>query len=159
MLEFRSINANDFEKFNKYRTLDKTNASEGAFVTMFIWNRYYNLEIAENGEYLFLRFNIKNKAPSYFFPIGHGNLSKAIEELSLYSSSKGEQLAFRLVSGEHAEKLKQIDEKRFAFTEDRDCFDYVYPFPVKSFIQKEIILTISLKIIPMNMLKLQNLRC
>ena len=126
MLEFRSINANDFEKFNKYRTLDKTNASEGAFVTMFIWNRYYNLEIAENGEYLFLRFNIKNKAPSYFFPIGHGNLSKAIEELSLYSSSKGEQLAFRLVSGEHAEKLKQIDEKRFTFTEDRDCFDYVY---------------------------------
>jgi len=126
MLEFRSINANDFEKFNKYRALDKTNASEGAFVTMFIWNRYYNLEVAENGEYLFLRFNIKGKAPSYFFPIGTGNLEKAIQELSLYASSKGEHLIFRLVSRDNAEKLKRIDEKRFTFTEDRDCFDYIY---------------------------------
>ncbi len=126
MLEFRSINANDFEKFNKYRMLDKTNASEGAFATMFIWNRYYNLEVAENGEFLFLRFNIKNKAPSYFFPIGSGNLEKAIDELSRYASSKEEKLAFRLVSCENAEKLKRINGKRFNFTEGRDCFDYVY---------------------------------
>lgn len=126
MLEFRSINADDFEKFNKYRFLDKTNASEGAFATMFIWNRYYNLEVAENGEFLFLRFNIKNKAPSYFFPIGNGNLDKAIDELSSYSSSKGEKLAFRLVSRENADKLKQTYDKRFDFTEERDCFDYMY---------------------------------
>jgi len=126
MLEFRDINANDFEKFNKYRVSDVTNASEGAFATMFIWNRYYNLQIAENGEFLFLRFNIKNKAPSYFFPIGSGNLEKAIEELSEYASSKGEKLAFRLVSRKNAGRLKEIYGKRFAFTEDRDCFDYVY---------------------------------
>ena len=126
MLEFRSINANDFEKFNKYRLSDKTNASEGAFVTMFIWNSYYNLEIAENGEFLFLRFNIKNKKPSYFFPIGSGNLKKAIDELSLYASSKGEKLAFRLVTGENAEKLKEMSDKCFDFIEDRDCFDYMY---------------------------------
>ena len=62
MLEFRDINANEFEKFNKYRSMDPTNASEGAFATMFIWNRYYNLQIAENGEFLFLRFNIKNSS-------------------------------------------------------------------------------------------------
>jgi len=126
MLEFRSINANDFEKFNKYRISDETKASEGAFATMFIWNRYYNLEVAENGEFLFLRFNIKNKVPSYFFPIGSGNLEKALNELFQYAASKGEKVAFRLVTRENAEKLEKIYGKRFDFTEDRDCFDYMY---------------------------------
>ncbi len=126
MLEFKCISANDFERYNKYRALDTTNASEGVFATMFIWNEYYNLEVAENGEFFFIRFNIKGKKPSYFFPIGKGNLKKAIEELSQYALSRGEKLCLRLVSNENAEKLKLIGDKKFSFTETRDSFDYVY---------------------------------
>ena len=126
MLEFKCISASDFERYNKYRAHDTTNASEGAFTTMFIWNRYYNLEVAENGEFFFIRFNIKGKAPSYFFPIGKGNLEHAIEELSQYSLKRGEKLSLRLVSSENAEKLKRISGKKFSFTECRDSFDYVY---------------------------------
>ena len=126
MLEFKCVSANDFERYNKYRALDITNASEGVFSTLFIWNRYYNLEIAENGEFLFIRFNIKGKMPSYLFPVGKGNLKRALDELSEYSASRGEKLRFRLVSFDNAEKLKKIYKKGFSFTEDRDCFDYVY---------------------------------
>ncbi len=126
MLKFKPISAKDFEKYNKYRALDETNASEGVFATMFIWNRYYNMEIAENGEFLFIRFNIKGKEPSYFFPIGKGDLSAAIAELSDYAASHGERLNFRLVTLQNAERLKRITEKRFSFTEVRDSFDYVY---------------------------------
>lgn len=126
MLEFKCVSAKDFERYNKYRALDATNASEGVFATMFIWNKYYNLEFAENGEFLFIRFNIKGRKPSYFFPIGKGDLERALSELSEYSESRGEKLRFRLVSAENAERLKRISEKRFNFTEDRNCFDYVY---------------------------------
>lgn len=126
MLEFKCISANDFERYNKYRALDVTNASEGVFATMFIWNRYYNLEVAENGEFFFVRFNIKGKKPSYFFPIGKGNIERAIEELSQYALSRNEKLCLRLVSAENADKLKRIRGKRFSFTEMRDSFDYVY---------------------------------
>lgn len=126
MLEFKSISASDFERYNKYRSQDSTNASEGVFMTMFIWNNYYNLELAENGEFLFIRFNIKGKAPSYFFPIGEGNLERAFDELSQYAQGKGEKLCLRLVSAENAEKLKKLNVKRFSFIESRDSFDYVY---------------------------------
>lgn len=126
MLEFKCISANDFERYNKYRALDVTNASEGVFATMFIWNKYYNLELAENGEFLFIRFNIRGKEPSYFFPIGKGNLIRAVDELAEYSSKRGERICFRLVSAENAEKLKKINVKKFSFTQDRGCFDYVY---------------------------------
>ena len=126
MLEFRCITANDFERYNKYRAVDMTNASEGVFATVFIWNRYYNLEVAENGEFFFMKFNIKGKNPSYFFPIGKGNLKRAMEELSEYSSARGERLTLRLVTAENAEKLKKICENKFSFAEIRDSFDYVY---------------------------------
>ncbi len=126
MLEFKSISKDDFERYNKYRLKDKTNASEGVFMTMFIWNEYYNLSLAENGEFLFIRFDIKGKSPSYFFPIGEGDLEKAIDELSEYASERGEKLIFRLASRENMQKLKDLYGDRFSYKESRDSYDYVY---------------------------------
>ncbi len=126
MLEFKHISATDFERYNKYRKNDMTNASEGVFMTMFIWNEYYNLSVAENGEFLFLRFDIKEKEPSYFFPIGEGNLKSAIDELSAYAKNRGERLVFRLVSKENAQKLNTLYENRFSYKESRDSYDYIY---------------------------------
>lgn len=126
MLEFECICPQDYERYNKYRALDKTYASEGVFLTMFIWNEYYNLEVAENGEFLFIRFNIKNKKSAYFFPIGNGDLKKAIDELWEYSQKKDEKLSFMLVSEENKEKLMALFPEKFTFSPNRDTFDYVY---------------------------------
>ncbi len=126
MLEFTHISASDFKRYNKYRIKDTTNASEGAFMTMFIWNEYYNLSLADNGEFLFIRFDIKGKAPSYFFPIGEGNLENAIDELSAYAEQNGEKLIFRLVSRENMDRLRVLYGDRFSYKESRDSYDYIY---------------------------------
>lgn len=126
MLEFKSICAEDKTRFDFYRQKDVSQASEGVFATMFIWNEYYNLKVAENGEFLFLRFEIKGKKPSYFFPIGSGDLKKAIKELESFAHENGEKLIFRLVEEKNAEKLKEIFPDRFEYLYDRDCCDYVY---------------------------------
>lgn len=81
MLNFRSIRAEDKPLYDSYRHRDVTDASEGAFATVFIWDDYYHLKIADNGEFLFLRFEIDGKAPSYLFPIGSGDLNAAVNEL------------------------------------------------------------------------------
>lgn len=126
MLEFKCICADDYERYNKYRAFDVTYASEGVFATMFIWDKYYNLEVAENGEFFFIRFNIKGKEPAYFFPIGKGDPEKAMEELREYSNAKGERLRFLLVSRENADKLLKMYPGKFSAEPDRNCFDYVY---------------------------------
>lgn len=126
MLEFKPVSANDYKRYNEYRAKDVTNASEGVFITMFIWNEYYNLSFAENGEFLFIRFDIKGKEPSYFFPIGEGNLENAVDELSSYAEGKGERVIFRLTSRENMQKLKDLYGDRFSYTESRDSFDYIY---------------------------------
>lgn len=126
MLEFSSISPKDYERYYKYRDKDPSAASESSFTTVFIWNNYYNLECSENGEFFFLRFNIKGKEPSYFFPIGSGNIDKALAELSDYAASKGEKLCFRLVSKENKDKLIEVFGDRLKVKESRDSFDYVY---------------------------------
>lgn len=126
MLEFKSICVEDIERYNQYRNLDMTYASEGVFTTMFIWNEYYNLEYADNGEFLFIRFNIKSKEPAYFFPIGRGNLKNAVKELSDFSKSRGEKLKFILVTKENADKLVNEIKGNYKIKENRDSFDYIY---------------------------------
>ena len=126
MLQFSKISPKDIERYNKYREKAPSNASEASFTTLFIWDGYYNLECSENGEFFFLRFNIKNREPSYFFPIGSGNIKKAIDELSEYAQSRGEKLCFRLVSKENKDKLFALCGDRFSVKESRDSFDYVY---------------------------------
>lgn len=126
MLEFSKISPEDIERYNKYREKAPSNASEASFTTLFIWDGYYNLECSENGEFFFLRFNVKNRAPSYFFPIGDGDIKRAIDELSEYAEAKGEKLAFRLVSKENKDKLISLYGDRFSVKDSRDSFDYVY---------------------------------
>lgn len=126
MLEFSPISPKDYGRYYKYRENDPSNASEASFTTVYIWNNYYNLECCENGEFFFLRFNIKGKSPSYFFPIGSGNIEKALSELCEYATHRGEKLCFRLVSEANKEKLKQFFGDRLSVKESRDSFDYVY---------------------------------
>lgn len=126
MLNFRSIRAEDKPLYDSYRRRDVTDASEGAFATVFIWDDYYHLKIADNGEFLFLRFEIDGKNPSYLFPIGSGDLTAAVNELDEYSKSRGERLIFKLVTEENAKKLDEAFRGRFNYIYDRDCADYMY---------------------------------
>ncbi len=126
MLEFKKISLNDYTDYCKYREKDISCASEAAFTTIYIWNGYYNLECAKNDDFFFLRFNIKGKAPSYFFPVGCGDIEKALCELCEYAHSKGEKLCFRLVSKENRDKLRKVFGDKILQKESRDSFDYMY---------------------------------
>ncbi len=126
MLEFKKISIEDKKIFDKYRSVDKTNYSESSFTTLFIWNEYYNLETAENGEFFFMRFNKKGKPAEYFYPIGNGNIEKAIYMLGECAKSRGEKLNFGLVSKENAQKLRIMLGDGFEFTPNRNCADYIY---------------------------------
>ncbi len=126
MLQFRDLTAEDKTIFDKYRPSDSI-SSESVFTTMFIWNEYYRLKMAEEAGFFFLQFNVKDRIPSYYFPLGHGDVNTALDLLREYTRANGHKMAFRLVTEEQLEKLLAYGGAEFAYTEDRDCEDYVYP--------------------------------
>ncbi len=125
MLEFRDITVGDKELFDRRRTPGV--ASETSFATLFIWDDYYRGKIADDGEFLYYRFNVRDRTPSYYFPLGHGDINKALDRLREYTRSRGERMDFRLVNEEQLEGLLRYGGAKFLYKEDRDCEDYVYP--------------------------------
>ncbi|MCH5188818.1 MAG: DUF2156 domain-containing protein, partial [Oscillospiraceae bacterium] len=126
MLEFRDIKAEDKLIFDRYRQPGSI-ASEAVFATMFIWNDYYNLKVAEDSEFFYFQFNVKNRIPSYYFPIGSGDCNAALDVLKEYTRANGHVMAFRLVTEEQLEKLRAYSGAEFLANEERDCEDYIYP--------------------------------
>lgn len=126
MLEFRDIKAEDKLIFDRYRQPGSI-ASEAVFATMFIWNDYYNLKVAEDGKFFYFQFNVKNRIPSYYFPVGGGDCNNALDALREYTRANGHVMAFRLVTEEQLEKLRAYSGAEFLANEERDCEDYIYP--------------------------------
>ena len=125
MLKFRNISVDDKKLFDKYKS--ETTASEGSFATLFIWDDYYRARVADDGEFFYYQFNVRDRIPSYYFPLGHGDVNTALERLREYCRANGHIMAFRLVNGEQLEKLMAYKGAKFIYNEERDCEDYVYP--------------------------------
>lgn len=126
MLEFKKISVSDKEVYDRYRKKNPTPASEGVFTTMFIWNAYYNLETAHDEEFFYIKFSKKGKPAEFFFPIGDGDIKKAVDKLFLYCESMGIKLNFALTDEKNAQKLKSLYPEKFVYENDADCADYVY---------------------------------
>lgn len=125
MLKFREITAEDKIIFDRYKQTDNI-ASEASFTTLFIWNDYYNAKVADDGEFFYFQFNVKDRIPSYYFPVGNGDVNKALDALKEYTAANGHVMAFRLVTQPQLEKLMSYGGARFVYNEERDCEDYMY---------------------------------
>ncbi len=124
MLNFRNITVKDKAIFDRCKSV--TNASEGSFTTLYIWDDYYRAKVAEDGDFFYYQFNVRERIPSYYFPLGHGDINAALDRLKEYCPSHGHIMAFRLVNDEQLEKLKVYNGAKFLVNEERDCEDYVY---------------------------------
>ena len=62
----------------------------------------------------------------YCFPMGHGDLKKAIDALHDDALSRGRQLRLFGLTQADRQRLEETYPDRFSFEEDRDFFDYIY---------------------------------
>lgn len=119
-MNFRKLEVTDKELFDKYKSSD-SKYSENSFVTLYIWDKYYNLHLCEEDGFLFIRFTIDGKN-QYLFPMGEGDRVKAFEKV--INIEDGVNLRFI------TEEQKAFIEKNFSglfqFTLREDLCDYVY---------------------------------
>ena len=76
---FRKLVPSDKELFDRYKNKE-SRYSEASFVTLYLWDKYYNLYLCEEDGFLFIRFTIDEKN-QYLFPMGEGDVKKAFEKL------------------------------------------------------------------------------
>ena len=122
MIDFRPVKSQDKELYNKYLPFTAHRGCEYTFANLLMWGEQKTAEI----DGVLLRLSFYDNHYSYAFPIGSGNIKKAIEEIISDAEERGIPCSFFGVYKEDAEILEEFFPERFAFIKARDSFDYVY---------------------------------
>ena len=117
---FRKLVPLDKELFDKYKS--KTSKySENSFVTLYLWDKYYNLHLCQEDGFLFIRFTIEGKN-QYLFPMGEGDIKNAFTKIM----EEDENVTLRFITREQKEFIEENFPNKFCFTLREDLCDYVY---------------------------------
>ncbi len=132
-MDFRKLVPADKELFDKYKN-KLSRYSENSFVTLYLWDKYYNLHLCDEEGFLFIRFTIDGKN-QYLFPMGEGDVKKAFEKVM----AEEEKVNLRFVTDVQKEFIEENFPDEFCFTLREDLCDYVYETErLKSFSGKKL---------------------
>lgn len=127
MIEFKPLELENKDLFNKYLDISKYLSSEYNFTTLFAWQEMYDncYAIVEN---CFCVKAIDNGVEYFMFPLGEkSDVMRAIIALSRYSKENGRNLKFNSVSIKMIDYIKDFGlEEVFSLSAKRELFDYMY---------------------------------
>lgn len=122
MLEFKKIEIDDVNIYNKYIGNNAELSCENAFVNLLVWQCKYNNMMAVKDGQIFIKSGFGTRE-SFRLPLG-GDLKTGIALLEEYCGDK--KPVFWSPECTDFEKFKADFGKKYNFTEVRDAFEYVY---------------------------------
>ena len=125
MLSFKPLSLGDKKAVDNICNVENSRSADFVFGNMFLWNDKYRQSICISDGRLFVRAEGEH-VPIFPFPIGSGDLAKAIEKLLSYTREQGYNLVLRGVELHHKEQLEALFPGHFNFIHDRDYDDYIY---------------------------------
>lgn len=123
-IEFRKPVIGDKPMITGYIKQKKTRSCEDTFGNIFLWSRFYNVQIAEvDGMLVAASFG---ESLSFHYPYGSGNVKGCLETLMEYAKEQGQEFRMHNVTPEEFAELDLLFPGQFSIEYDRDIADYVY---------------------------------
>ncbi len=124
MLDFRPPRLEDRQWVAPIISNARRFGCDYSFGDMYIWKNIYNIRITHFDGFV-LSINGEDK-PVYGFPVGDGDLKKAIESLVEDSQKYGVGLTMFGLNNECVKKVEELFPDTFDFEPMRDSYDYIY---------------------------------
>lgn len=124
-IDFAPITIEHKALFDEVGVLEPSRNAGYSFGNVFLWDLLYRRNIARLGD----RIGIEYEFPQgifYAYPAGVGPLEPAIRILRDRAERRGRPLELRGVTPDQRARLEEAFPGRFAWTEDRDNYDYIY---------------------------------
>ena len=125
MLEFRDIDIKDKDKINKALRISDLRGCEYSFANNMAWKRLGDSKIAFYKDF-YLCAAFMGGQPRFVFPSGCGDYRELFSEMKEFSESMGSPLIITGVTNEQLAMLDELFPQQFAYTADRDGWDYIY---------------------------------
>lgn len=128
MLQFIDVKIEDYEIIQTYFSKYGENSCQHSFVNMFTLQEKYGSKWCEKDGFLFtFRENISDsRIRTYLFPMGEGDVKKAVWEIIQDAREHGARVRFQTITEEKKNWLLNEFPHRFAIEEDRDYAEYLY---------------------------------
>ena len=126
MLEWAIPEAEDEDWINSCIAVSGTMASDASFANIYLIRNKYSTKISPNKDFIIRKYSGKGARCGYTFPLGKGDVAKALAEIEKDAKECGERLQFAFVTEEQKEVLENTMPARFCYSSDAGDSDYIY---------------------------------
>jgi hypothetical protein len=125
MLDFKPVTIEDKEVIQNF--FDKVNFRncDFSFSNIFCWQNSYNTSFAVEGDFLFFYFKADGQW-GYLFPVGDGDLQKAVEQLNSDARERQTPLRIFAVTQKMFDLIEACMPGEFIYKKDRSWSEYIY---------------------------------
>lgn len=130
MLEFKTIKIDDIDWYKEIA--EKANLEQprinldSPFGSNYIWSSFYGIKICRFDDYILKGYFYDDGTTSFAFPLGTGDIEKALRAVEEYSLENNIPLCFGGVTKEQCEIINSVFGGRFNFAGNRDYYEYIY---------------------------------
>lgn len=126
MLEWSIPEAEDEDWINSCIAVSGTMASDASFANIYLLRNKYSTKISRYKDFIIRKYSGKGARCGYTFPLGKGDVAKALAEIEKDAKECGERLQFAFVTEEQKEVLENAMPERFCYSSDAGDSDYIY---------------------------------
>lgn len=126
MLEWSIPEAEDEDWINSCIAVSGTMASDASFANIYLLRNKYSTKISRYKDFTIRKYSGKGARCGYTFPLGKGDVAKALAEIEKDAKECGERLQFAFVTEEQKEVLENAMPARFCYSSDAGDSDYIY---------------------------------
>lgn len=126
MLEWSIPEAEDEDWINSCIAVSGTMASDASFANIYLLRNKYSTKISRYKDFMIRKYSGKGARCGYTFPLGKGDVAKALAEIEKDAKECGERLQFAFVTEEQKEVLENAMPARFCYSSDAGDSDYIY---------------------------------
>lgn len=100
--------------------------SDCTFANIYLLRDKYDIQICRYRDFLIRRYSGKGARCGYTFPVGKGDIERALLKIEEDAKRRGEKLRFAFVTEEQKEILSELRPDGFIYESDAGDSDYVY---------------------------------
>ena len=126
MLEWSIPEAEDEDWINSCIAVSGTMASDASFANIYLLRNKYSTKISRYKDFIIRKYSGKGARCGYTFPLGKGDIAKALAEIEKDAKECGECLQFAFITEEQKEVLENAMPARFCYSSDAGDRDYIY---------------------------------
>lgn len=126
MLEWSIPEAEDEDWINSCIAVSVTMASDASFANIYLLRNKYSTKISRYKDFIIRKYSGKGARCGYTFPLGKGDIAKALAEIEKDAKECGECLQFAFITEEQKEVLENAMPARFCYSSDAGDSDYIY---------------------------------